>query len=410
MNVGTESLIGEAMARERKGFIVQKKGKTYARLTFTDSAGKRHDLMRRADNRTHARELIKGLIRELEENGERSIQGDHLTFAEMACIYSERRLIPAKYVGERKVAGLKSVQPALAAMRALLNGFGRQKIKSITHSDVERYKLMRLDTPTKRGERAIATVNRELELMRAMMRFSKREGWLNRSPFEMGEPLISKADETRRERVLSHNEEERLLHACLIHDANGRQRRLHLHALIICALDTALRRGEMLKLIWRDVDFANRLVRIKAVNSKTARGRTVAMTPRLYEVLKLLWRKAEYNLDYTVFRIKDNIKNSFTSACRDAGIEGFRFHDCRHTAITRMVAAGIAPMEIMKISGHTQMTTFARYVNPTEQTVRKAAEALAAFNSQLTGMEVINPPEAFQNQADKPLEAIEIIN
>jgi integrase len=85
-----------------------------------------------------------------------------------------------------------------------------------------------------------------------------------------------------------------------------------------------------------------------------------------------------------VFGIKDNVKNSFAGACKEAGVLGFRFHDCRHTAITRMVAAGVAPMELMKISGHTQITTFARYVNPTEQAVKRAAEALALFNSQAT--------------------------
>lgn len=381
------------MARERKGLIVEKKGRIYARLTYTDSAGKRHDLTRRANTRTHARELIKTLMRELEENGERTIEGDHITFAELASIYAERKLIPARYVGERKVTGLRSVQPALTAMSALLGGFARLRIKSITHAEVERYKLARLDTPTIRGERAIATVNRELELMRAMMRFAKREGWLMRSPFEMGEPLISKADETKRERVLSHDEERRLLEACLLRDANGRQRRLHLRALIICALDTALRKGEMLKLIWRDVNFATRIITIRAMNCKTARARTVAMTPRLYEELERLWRGAEFSLESSVFGIKDNVKNSFTAACKDAGIEGFRFHDCRHTAITRMVAAGVAPMEIMKVSGHTQITTFARYVNPTEQAVKKAAEALAAFNATAVAPQVTEASE-----------------
>jgi hypothetical protein len=59
-------------------------------------------------------------------------------------------------------------------MQALKRGFGKQRIKTITHADVEHYKLKRIDTPTYRGERAIATVNRELELMRAMIRFAKR--------------------------------------------------------------------------------------------------------------------------------------------------------------------------------------------------------------------------------------------
>lgn len=368
--------------RERKGSVIEKNGRIYARFTFTDSTGRRRDLTRRAENRTHARQILRRLESELGQMGERAIEADHIPFEKLAQVYAEKRIIPARYVGERKVAGLRSVQSPLGALRALVAGFGRQRIKSITHSDIEDYKLARLDTPTKRGARAIATVNRELELLRAMMRFAKREGWLMRSPFEMGAPLISKADEVRRERVLTHDEERRLLDACLVRDANGRQRRLHLHALITCALDTAMRKGEMLKLTWRDVDFSSRLIQIRAMNSKTARPRTVALTPRLYEELWQLWGTSDQDPDGSVFGVKDNVKNAFAAACNNASVQGFRLHDCRHTAITRMVAAGVAPMELMKISGHTQMTTFARYVNPTEQAVKKAAEALASFNAQ----------------------------
>lgn len=366
--------------KQNRGSIIKRNGRLYARFTFTENTGRRRDLLRRAENRTEARKILTRLAHELAEVGEGVIDADHLSFDELARIYAQRRMIPAKYVGDCKVAGLRSLQPAVSAMQALVAGFGKQRIKRITHSDIERYKLARLDTPTSRGVRAIATVNRELELMRAVMSFAKREGWVMRSPFEMGAPLISKADEVRRERVLTHDEERRLLDACLIRDANGRQRRLHLHALIICALDTAMRKGEMLKLVWGDVDFENRLIKIKAVNTKTARPRFVALTPRLNEELQRLWRESEHKLDRIVFGITNNIKSSFAGACRDAGVKGFRFHDCRHTAITRMVAAGVAPMELMKISGHTQMTTFARYVNPTEQAVKRAAEALASFN------------------------------
>ena len=81
-----------------------------------------------------------------------------------------------------------------------------------------------------------------------------------------------------------------------------------------------------------------------------------------------------------VFGIKDTVKRSFASACRDAEIEGFRFHDCRHTAITRMIQAGLSPMEVMKVSGHTQMNTFARYVNPNTQAVTRIADVLSAYN------------------------------
>jgi integrase len=142
-----------------------------------------------------------------------------------------------------------------------------------------------------------------------------------------------------------------------------------------------MRRGELFKLRWRDVDLDGRLIRITAFNSKTARPRSVAITPRLYAELERLHAQAPDDVDALVFGVTDTIKKSFAAACNVAGIEGFRFHDCRHTAITRMVQANIPPMEIMKISGHTQHITFARYVNPDRGAVQRAADALAAFNA-----------------------------
>ncbi len=143
-----------------------------------------------------------------------------------------------------------------------------------------------------------------------------------------------------------------------------------------------MRRGEMFALRWRDVDLVTREITITALNSKTARARDVAMTPRAHEELLKLRQTAPPDESCLVFGITDTVKKSFAAACRTAGVERFRFHDCRHTAITRMIQAGLAPMEVMKISGHTQMNTFARYINPNSASVRRAADVLAAFNAQ----------------------------
>lgn len=89
-----------------------------------------------------------------------------------------------------------------------------------------------------------------------------------------------------------------------------------------------------------------------------------------------------------MFGITDTVKQSFMSACKAAGVESFRFHDCRHTAITRLVQAGVSPMEVMKISGHTEHVTFARYVNPNAGAILRAADALAAYNAKAVAQEV----------------------
>jgi integrase len=223
------------------------------------------------------------------------------------------------------------------------------------------------------------------------MKFAIQNGWLYQSPFDLGKSLVSISDEVKRERTLSWDEESRFLSACteertVKYTRRGKEitatikgGRELLKALVITALDTTMRKGELLKLRWRDVDLTTRIITVIALNSKTAKSREIGMTERVYEEVSRLWEISPKDDSLLVFGISD-IKKSFTAACDEAKIKDLRFHDLRHTAITRMVNAGIPPMEVMKISGHTQYTTFARYVNPNTETVRRIADVLSAFH------------------------------
>src|SRR5262249_15825948 len=112
-------------------------------------------------------------------------------------------------------------------------------------STIEDYKAKRLATKTVHGQqRGIASVNRGLEILRKVLNVAVREGWLRINPFHQGDSLISKADEKRRQRILSYEEEERLLAVC-----TGRCK--HLRAIIIFEVDMGPRRGEALKLTWQ---------------------------------------------------------------------------------------------------------------------------------------------------------------
>ncbi|HXH71176.1 MAG TPA: site-specific integrase [Pyrinomonadaceae bacterium] len=392
--------------------IIQKKDKNgnvswYARIVRIEGDGKKKQYTQKAESKSHARRLRDDLSDNFNQRGEKGIEGDKMTFRQLAEDYKERKLIPAKYHQNRKVAGLRSYQTSLNFLNNLLVHFGNKRIKDITPAEIERFKQKRLDEPIKtkrkdekgklettRRPRAIASVNRELALLRTMLNDAVYNGWLNRSPFLNAKGLVSLADEMRRERILTFNEEYRLLEACkefvtLQYVRNGKKiiaraksNREHLRPLIITALDTAMRSGELLKLCWSDVDFITRTISILAFNTKTAKARTVGMTQRVFDELTCLWEQSLKDLDELVFGIKNNVRRSFTSACHDAGITNFRFHDCRHTAITRMIQSGLSPMEIMKISGHTQMNTFARYVNPDINAVQRIADRLSTFNTE----------------------------
>src|SRR5262249_16957896 len=158
------------------------------------------------------------------------------------------------------------------------------------------------------------------------------------------EPLISMASERKRDRVLMREEEAKLLAAC------ETPTRKHLRPILVAALDTGLRKGELLKLRWLDVDLTNGLIRLRATTTKTEQPTTVGLTARLREELEKLWGKSPKKADLLVFGIKSDIKRGFASACEDAGIEDLRFHDLRHVATTRLVETkALHTQEAMKI-------------------------------------------------------------
>jgi len=373
----------------------------YARIVRVDGAGRKRQYTVKADNRTHARRLRDELRQKYADRGESSVEGSKMRFSELADIFEARKIKVAEYHGSngsrRKVSGLRSIRPAQHYLAVLRLSFGRMLIRDIALSDLEDFKVLRLKTPSIRGERSIADVNRSLELLRAMLRFAVQNGWLSRSPFTSTVSLISKAEEAARDRVLSYEEEESLLAACdrgleFTYERGGKRisalreaGRNRMKALIITALDTGMRRGELLGLTWGDIDFERQLITVTAFNSKTARERKVGMTPRTLEAIQKLQEERGGDLNDLVFGLRDNFKNAFKSLLGDAGISNLRFHDFRHTAITRMVSTGLPHTEIMKVSGHTQWSTFVRYVNQTEMSVTRIATALSAVNTVNSG-------------------------
>lgn len=349
---------------ERKLFVV--------RLTYHDEAGKRRDLRRTAETKTEALRLLASLKRNLDHDGLQSIDGDRLTFQKLADEYSEARLTEPVYREGVKVAGLRSWKDQLLRIKLLSRYLGKRRVKAITYADLENYKKERLHTESERGgERSLASVNRELALLRSIFSFAKQSGWITVSPFERGGPLISTSSEPKRERVLTRKEEERLLAAC---DCKERK---HLRPVLITALDTGARRGELLGLKWADIDLTNGLLKVTSYKGKRTTTRTIGMTARLRAEFERMRELAPDDPAAPAFGIKAGFTKAFDTACRIAGLEGFRFHDCRHTALTRMVESKeLSHVEIMKLSGHTQFATFARYINTSNETARRQADAL----------------------------------
>jgi integrase len=125
------------------------------------------------------------------------------------------------------------------------------------------------------------------------------------------------------------------------------------------------------------------LIRLKAEDTKTDEARFVPLTADLTTELKELY-KVRYLHDPHVFLVNgksvSSIKTAFNAACRRAKIEGFRFHDFRHTAVTNMRRAGIDHLTIMLITGHKTLV-FKRYNSFLESDLKDAAHR---FNIYIT--------------------------
>jgi integrase len=206
------------------------------------------------------------------------------------------------------------------------------------------------------------------------------ERWIADNPFKGKAALISSADERKRERVLTRAEEERLLAACT-------GKRAHLRPLIVVAVDTGCRRGELFALRWTDVDLPGRRLRVLAENSKTQRERFVPLTARAADELRGLSSRPGATPDALVFGMTSTVKTAWKSACKVAGLADARFHDLRATCGTRLCSAGVPIVEVARVLGHSDMkTTYRFYIGEAEGSLDRAAAALDRFHAEGVGL------------------------
>jgi integrase len=384
------------MAKDRTGYVGKdKNGKWFARVTITDNRGKRRNVAKRAKDKRDAKEALKRILNELEAEGSESVDRAKLTFNDLADFYAAHYCKPAEYVDGKKVAGLRDVFRAQYCLNRFRAYFGARRLREITYSDVRAYYLMRLKEPTHFGRQpTIATMNRELGVLRRIFNIGVREGYLTRNPFSRGESLISPASERRRERILTLDEERRLLEAC------NNPQRLFLRPLLICLLDTGARMSEMLKhLRWRSVCFTSRVVTLEAMTTKTLKARQVGMTERMSQELYALWETSTKAADGRVFNVSvRQARFALIHACKYAGIEygsphGITFHSLRHTTATRLVK-GQMPLQIVgRILGHQQPQTTYRYLSADAQATAQATAILEVLQIQPSETQATAAPE-----------------
>lgn len=357
--------------KERTGQIIEnkKKGLWIARVCYKNSNGKRTSVQRTADNITDARKLLKELLDKLEKGGRKALDAEKITLNDLCDYYEKHYVKEPQYVNERKIAGLRSFVQIKGYLKVFRESFGGLKIKALTYDDLREFRAERLLTPTHQSkQRSIATVNRELAYFRRILNIAERNEWISKNPFSCGDALIHCADEVKRDRILTSEETQRLLDACI-------GRRAHLKPLIIAALDTGCRLGELLKLQWREINLNSGVIVIKAFNTKTMRKREIGITARLRAVLENLLNSFPQSKDDLVFGVSE-IRKSFKSACKKAGLLDLRYHDLRHCHASKLDELGFSVPEIAGQLGHTQIQTTLRYTNRHKEGIQKVALAL----------------------------------
>jgi hypothetical protein len=123
---------------KRTGYVYEHKvsGNWTARVTLVDSRGRKRNIRRVAGSKTAAKALVREIIGNLEEKGEESIQTERLLFSEAVKAYRELKVKPAEYRGDRKIAGLRSSRTVSYRVDALLEHFGKMRLRSITLGEI----------------------------------------------------------------------------------------------------------------------------------------------------------------------------------------------------------------------------------------------------------------------------------
>jgi integrase len=157
--------------------------------------------------------------------------------------------------------------------------------------------------------------------------------------------------DNRRERRLKDGEHEKLLQA-----ARTRQNPF-IEKIVIFAIETGMRRGEILGLHWDQLDFQRRSVSI--LESKNGYSRTIPLTPIALALLRGIDRETK-----RVFPITANaLRMAWERMLARTDIENLHFHDLRHEAISRFFEMGLTIPEVATISGHRDLKMLMRYAH-----------------------------------------------
>ena len=245
----------------------------------------------------------------------------------------------------------KSHDKEACRIKALLKRFiSGVSLSNLNSAIISSYKYSRLPD----GAR---TTRYDLVLIRHCLEFARLEWgyYLPTNPVDLvSKPKLNKP----RDRRVGKEDIETLMHA-LRHT-----KVTYLKPLILIAIETGLRQGELVKLMWCDVDLDRRLLKVK--DTKNGENRVVPMSNKALSILQSLPR-----LEATVFNTShSSLQNAWKRLIKRSGLIDLHFHDLRHEAISRFIERGLTIPEAASISGHKTKSMLLRYAHPDISYVR----------------------------------------
>ncbi|MBP2462835.1 MULTISPECIES: site-specific integrase [unclassified Rhizobium] len=236
-----------------------------------------------------------------------------------------------------------------------------QRIDVLRRHDLSHRTLIGLsqqDIATFRDERlasvAPSTAVRELAILSHVLEVATRD-WglpLARNVVKLVRRPVIRNERCRR---LSGDEEQRLLNGC---DAGQIP---YLRTLVIVAIETGMRRGEILGLQWSDISHNRRVITLTM--TKNGSGREVPLSPRAFEAL-MEWKSRSEVDQPSVFPMSPGaLEQAWRRLLIRVKIAGLRFHDLRHEGVSRLFERGLNVIEVSSISGHKELRMLRRYTH-----------------------------------------------
>lgn len=356
-----DSAVSKKKQRWRYGFgtVYTRKtnqGNTRYYIDYRGRDGKRkREVIKEAQSRAEAVYALQNKIKETFDSSHSLNRLKEIKFKEFSRLYLEN-------YSKLNKKSWKCDDYCLQAH--LVPYFREYELKEITPLLIEKYRAERL----KSGMRKSST-NRELALLKKMFNLAIDWQYAKENPVRKVK-LFSEKDNLK-ERVLSKEEEIRLLAECAD----------HLRPIIITALNTGMRKNEILTLTWNCVDLKLQIIHV--VKTKSGKNREIPLNKgllRLLEELKNL-KKPEFVFPNPKtnkpFR---SIRHSFENACRRANIHDLRFHDLRHTFACRMIQNGCDIETLRDLLGHHSISVTERYIHTNLDQKRGVIERISEKN------------------------------